>query len=80
MSLYGLPMSDFTSELAFALAQSAIAHAQSLQLSISVAIVDAVGNLVSFSRMDECNLIGIGGGTGKQDEECALMALNTINS
>ena len=132
--------SFITSELAFALAQSAIAHAQSLQLSISVAIVDAVGNLVSFSRMDECNLIGIGtsqgkaytaamsglntrfflsylnendvsltslndekltliagglpifyqnkliggigigGGTGKQDEECAQMALNTINS
>ncbi|MDP3562119.1 MAG: heme-binding protein [Legionellaceae bacterium] len=46
-------------ELASALVQNAINHAKTLHLTICVAIVDTVGNLVCFSKMDDCNLIGI---------------------
>ena len=38
------------------------------------------GGLPIFYQNKLIGGIGIGGGTGKQDEECAQMALNTINS
>lgn len=65
-----------TYELAYALTQSAIAHAKTLQIAICVAIVDPVGNLVSFSKMDECNLIGISTSQGKA-YTAAMSGLNT---
>ena len=137
---FAIEKSFITYELAYALTQSAIDHAKTLHLAICVAIVDTVGNLVSFAKMNDCNLIGIGtsqgkaytaamsglstrdflsylnenevsltrlkdekltliagglpilyqgkliggigigGGTGKQDEECAQVALTVINS
>ncbi len=130
--------SFITYEWATKLIQAAIDHARTLNLSICVAIVDSVGNLIVFARMDDCCLIGIstaqgkaytaarsglntreflaylnenevpltslqdeklmliagglpilyqdkliggigiGGGTGKQDEECARMALQML--
>ena len=65
-----------TYELASALTQSAITHAKTLQIAICVAIVDPVGNLVSFSKMDECNLIGISTSQGKA-YTAAMSGLNT---
>ena len=65
-----------TYELAYALTQSAIAHAKTLHIAICVAIVDPVGNLVSFSKMDECNLIGISTSQGKA-YTAAMSGLNT---
>lgn len=63
-------------ELAAALAQKAINHAKTLPLAICVAIVDTVGNLVCFSKMDDCNLIGIGTSQGKA-YTAAMSGLNT---
>lgn len=65
-----------TYELASALTQSAITHAKTLQIAICVAIVDPVGNLVSFSKMDECDLIGISTSQGKA-YTAAMSGLNT---
>ena len=65
-----------TYELAYALTQSAIAHAKTLQIAICVAIVDPIGDLVSFSKMDECNLIGISTSQGKA-YTAAMSGLNT---
>ena len=65
-----------TYELASVLTLSAIAHAKTIQVSICVAIVDPVGNLVSFSKMDECNLIGISTSQGKA-YTAAMSGLNT---
>jgi uncharacterized protein GlcG (DUF336 family) len=65
-----------TYELASALTQSAITHAKTLQIAICIAIVDPVGNLVSFSKMDECNLIGISTSQGKA-YTAAMSGLNT---
>ena len=52
--------SFITYEWATKLIQAAIDHARPLNLSICVAIVDSVGNLIAFARMDDCCLIGIG--------------------
>lgn len=65
-----------TYDLASALTQSAIAHANTLHIAICVAIVDPVGNLVSFSKMDACNLIGISTSQGKA-YTAAMSGLNT---
>lgn len=54
-----------TYELASALINAAMMHAKSLNLMISVAIVDAMGNLTAFAKMDGCCLIGIGTAQGK---------------
>lgn len=54
-----------TQELASELITRAIDHAKSINLSISVAIVDTVGNLVAFARMDDANLISIGSSQSK---------------
>ncbi len=51
--------------LASKLIEAAMNHAKKLELSICVAIVDTVGNLVAFGRMDKCCLIGIGTAQGK---------------
>jgi uncharacterized protein GlcG (DUF336 family) len=62
---YTITKKFITQELAAALIQKAIDHAKSINLSISVAIVDMVGNLVAFVRMDNANLISIGSSQGK---------------
>lgn len=65
-----------TYEWATKLIQAAIEHAKTLNLSISVAIVDAVGNLIAFARMDDCCLIGIGTAQSKA-YTAARSGLNT---
>lgn len=57
--------SFITYELAHKLIHAAIAHAKKINLAISVAIVDSIGNLVAFARMDGCYLIAIGTSQGK---------------
>lgn len=52
--------SFITYSLATELIKVALSQAQHLNISISVAITDPVGNLVAFARMDNCCLIGIG--------------------
>ncbi len=52
-------------ELAELLIKESIKHAQFINLAISVSIVDSVGNLVAFARMDNANLIGVGTSQGK---------------
>lgn len=42
-----------------------MAHAKTINLAITVAVVDSYGNLVAFARMDNANLIGIGSSQGK---------------
>ena len=68
--------SFITYEWATKLIQAAIDHARTLNLSICVAIVDSVGNLIAFARMDECCLIGIGTAQGKA-YTAARSGLNT---
>ena len=68
--------SFLTYEWATKLIQVAIDYAKTLNLSICVAIVDAVGHLIAFARMDECCLIGIGTAQGKA-YTAARSGLNT---
>lgn len=65
-----------TYELASALINAAIEHAKLLNLKVSVAIVDAMGNLTAFAKMDDCCLIGIGTAQGKA-YTAARSGLNT---
>lgn len=65
-----------TYELASALINAAIEHAKLLSLKVSVAIVDAMGNLTAFAKMDDCCLIGIGTAQGKA-YTAARSGLNT---
>jgi glc operon protein GlcG len=68
--------SFITYEWASKLTQAAIDHATTLGLSICVAVVDSVGNLIAFARMDDCCLIGIGTAQGKA-YTAARSGLNT---
>lgn len=65
-----------TYSLATLLVQAAIEHAKTLNLSICVAIVDPTGHLISFARMDDACLIGIGTAQGKA-YTAARSGLNT---
>ncbi len=68
--------SSITYEWASKLIQAAIDHARTLDTSICVAIVDSVGNLIAFAKMDDCCLIGIGTAQGKA-YTAAISGLNT---
>lgn len=46
-------------ELAIALTKAALDHAKKISVTISVAIVDPVGDLVAFARMDTSCVIGV---------------------
>ncbi len=52
-------------DLAIQLVRSAMDCAKNLKLAICVAIVDTTGHLISFAKMDEACLIGIGTAQGK---------------
>jgi uncharacterized protein GlcG (DUF336 family) len=73
---YTITKEFITQELSTKLITKAIEHAKSINLSISVAIVDIVGNLVAFARMDDANLISIGSSQGK----AFTAARSTINT
>ena len=73
-----LEKSFITYDLASNLVKAAIDHAKKLDISISVAVVDPVGNLVSFAKMDDCCLIGIGTAQGKA-YTAARSGLNTVD-
>jgi len=62
---YTLEKSLISYDFAAALIKKALEHAQDIQLPISVAIVDSIGNLVAFARMDDASLISIGTSKGK---------------
>ena len=68
--------SFITYELASELIKAAMTHAKTLDLKICAALVDSVGNLVAFAKMDECCLIGIGTAQGKA-YTAARSGLNT---
>jgi uncharacterized protein GlcG (DUF336 family) len=63
--IHTLEKSFITYELASALIKAAMDHAQKQELSICVAVVDPVGNLVAFARMNDACLIGVGTAQGK---------------
>jgi len=51
-------MASLTLDIAHQIIQGAIAEAEKHSLKVSVAIVDAGGNLVAFSRMDGAEIAG----------------------
>lgn len=51
-------MASLTLDIAHQIIQGAIAEAEKRSLKVSVAIVDAGGNLVAFSRMDGAEIAG----------------------
>ncbi len=73
-----LEKSFITYDLASNLVKAAIDHAKKLDISISVTVVDPVGNLVAFAKMDDCCLIGIGTAQGKACT-AARSGLNTVD-
>lgn len=65
-----------TYNLASELIKASMDHAKKLDIAISAAITDTVGNLVAFAKMDDCCLIGIGLAQGKA-YTAARSGLNT---
>ena len=76
-----------TLDVAKRIAEGAVEHARSLDIKVCVAVCDAGGRLVAFQRMDGAMwaavygsqgkaaasaAFGVGGGTGEEDEECAM--------
>jgi uncharacterized protein GlcG (DUF336 family) len=62
---FTLEKTFITYDFASKLVKEAIIRAKELNITISVSVVDPVGNLVAFAKMDDCCLIGIGTSQGK---------------